>query len=366
MAPTETPSPSGERLSEHAGRPSRPVLVGACPRSGTTLLRTMLHSHPELAMPRETRFVLESWGRRSTFGDLREEKNRRRLARWIVKRDASRFRRFGLDAEETIEELAAAPPTLGSLLATCFVLYAEKHEKPRWGDKRPTYAARMSVIWSLFPSAHFVNVVRDPRACVASMRKLGWYEGRVVPAVELWERSLRAVDAWRPRLAADQLLEVKYEDLVLEPEPVLAGIAAFAGLAADAAAVEQMLRYHEREEVRSERYHANVARPPDPSRVSGWTDVLEPGEVAFVEEASAPFMRRYGYEPLAEGGGAPAELRRELRRRRLRQAVSRQKQAWGDRVQDRVVHRRPLAAEPVPPRPRPADRSSSAVTTEGG
>jgi hypothetical protein len=333
-----------ETFSKFVGHPDRPVIIGACPRSGTTLLRTMLNSHPDLAMPRETRFVIEAWQRRKEFGDLHRAGNRRRLARWIFKRQKSLARRLGLDPQKAVERLVAAPPTLGSMLATCFVMYAEKHDKPRWGDKRPKYAAQIAAVWDLYPNAHFVNVVRDPRACAASMRKLGWYDGRLAPAVELWQRAIETVDGWRPRLAADQLLEVRFEDLVAAPEEALAGIVTFAGLAADENAVARMLRYHERKEVRSERYHANVARPPDPTRVSGWTDVLETAEIAFVEDATRPLMRRYGYEPVADGVSAPGELLRELRNRRRRQVAARRKLAWNDRIQKLVTHRQPLAA----------------------
>jgi sulfotransferase family protein len=309
----------------------------------------MLNSHPELAMPRETRFVLESWQRRSRFGDLRELDNRRRLAHWIFRRNGSRYRRLRLDPDEAVERLEAAPPTLGSMLATCFILYAEKDDKPRWGDKRPTYAARMAAIWRLFPNAHFINVVRDPRGCVASMRKLGWYEGQVAPAVELWERSLATVNEWRAQLSPDQLLEVKYEELVADPEPTLGRIAAWAGLPHDAGSVEQMLRYYEREERRSQRYHSNVSRPPDPTRATEWTKVLEPGEVAFVEQATRPLMEQYGYEPIANATDAPAGLRRQLRKRRRRQGLTERKLVLTDWIQ-KVTYPRPLALQLPAPR----------------
>jgi len=336
--------------SEFAGQSHRPVIVGGCPRSGTTLLRTMLDSHPELAMPRETRFVLESWQRRWRFGDLRNLENRRTLAHWIFKRNGSRYRRLRLDPAEAIARLEAAPPTFGSMLATCFILYAEKFDKPRWGDKRPTYAARMVAIWDLFPNAQFINVVRDPRGCVASMRKLGWYEGQVAPAVEIWQRSLATVDKWRKRLAPDQLLEVKYEELVEDPEPVLARIAAWAGLADDAGSLEQMLQYYERDERRSQRYHSNVSRPPDPTRTTEWKKVLDEAETAFVEKATKARMRQYGYEPVAEGREPPAALRWQLRRRRRRQAVTEQNLAWKDRIQKLITYRYPLGLEPASPR----------------
>lgn len=334
-----------DMLSEFAGEGGRPIIIGGCPRSGTTLLRTMLHCHPEVAIPRETRFVLEAWLRRRRFGDLRREDNRRRLAGWVFKRDKSQANRLGLDADEAIERLVAAPPTLGSMLATCFVMFAERLGRPRWGDKRPMYAARMAAIWDLFPDAQFIHVVRDPRACVVSLRKLGWYDGQIAPAAELWERSIIAVNSWRPKLGADQLLEVRYEDLVTEPRETLTRVAAFATLAADDDALERMLSYHELEERRSQRYHSNLSRPLDPTRLLAWNDDLEKPEIAFIEEAARPLMRQWGYETVADGVAAPADLLRAFHERRRRHAAARRKLAWLDRVQKLVLHRQPLAAE---------------------
>ncbi len=321
-------------------------MIGGCPRSGTTLLRTMLHCHPEVAIPRETRFVLEAWQRRRRFGDLREEANRRRLARWILTREKTQADRLGLETDAAIERLVAAPPTLGSMLATCFALFAEKQGKPRWGDKRPMYAARIATIFDLFPAAQFLHVVRDPRACVASLRRLAWYDGQIAPMAELWVRSLDAVDAYRRKLRADQLLEVRYEDLISDPEANMRRVAVFTGVAADGAAVDQMLRFHEFEETRSERYHANLRRPIDPSRVSVWKDVLDMKEIAFIEEATRSLMLRWGYEPVAEGVSAPAELLREFDERRRRQVRVRWKRAGKDQLQKLVTYRQPLAAEP--------------------
>ena len=331
-------------MSEFAALPDRPVMIGGCPRSGTTLLRTMLHAHPELAIPRETRFVLESLGRRRKFGDLREEANRRRLARWIFMREKTDANRLGLDPEAAVERLVAAAPTLGSLLAECFVMFSERHGKRRWGDKRPMYASRIAAVFDLFPGAHFLNVVRDPRACIASLRKLNWYDGSIVPSVELWERSLRSVDAMRGSLAPDQLLDIQYEELVLDPEATLERVTGFIWASANEDAMAQMLRYYEVKETRSARYHSNLERPLDASRVSSWTESLSPAEIAFVEEETAPLMERWGYERVAEGVAAPDELREALAAKRKTQTAARRRLVWRDRLQKHVTHRHPLAA----------------------
>jgi Sulfotransferase family len=346
---TVTPDvrPQTERVSEFVNDPNRPLIIGACPRSGTTLLRTMLNSHPEIAVPRETRFVLESWERRKKFGDLRELENRRRLAHWIFKRKKSRWRVLGIDRDEAIERLLHAPPTLGSMVATCFVMYAEKDGKPRWGDKRPTYAARMRPIFDLFPHTQFVHVIRDPRACVASMRQLGWYVDNVPAALELWARCVRVARSWGRKLAPDQFLEVQYEELIREPQETLARIARYGGLASDAGAMNDMLRYYEHDERRNQRFHANVSRPLDEARISRWTHVLEPREIAFIERAAAPVMAKYGYAPVAEGVASPPELMKRFLALRWAKAGALTSVAAHDVVRKLITHRHPLAAEGV-------------------
>src|SRR3712207_113354 len=94
------------------GATARPVFVGACPRSGTTMLRTMLNTHPHLAIPRETRFLTESFNKRVQSGDLRVQSNRRRLAEDIVLNKDAWFGRFDVDSDAALQRLMAAPPTL--------------------------------------------------------------------------------------------------------------------------------------------------------------------------------------------------------------------------------------------------------------
>ncbi|MFF2519270.1 sulfotransferase family protein, partial [Streptomyces sp. NPDC058086] len=99
--------------------PTRPVFVLGCPRSGTTLLQLMLHAHPRIALPPETRFVLPAlpaYEGRLAFGDLAERDNRAGLARWITGRKETRLHELGLDAGRVAERITDGPPTLGSAL----------------------------------------------------------------------------------------------------------------------------------------------------------------------------------------------------------------------------------------------------------
>jgi hypothetical protein len=366
-APTSTPTwaPRDDRWlrrgpSSFAGRPGRPLLIGACPRSGTTLLRGMVNNHPDLAMPAETDFVLPLWRMRNRFGDLRSADNRRAVAEWIFLVDGHGGRRIRArdlqgrqpTRDEAIERLVAAPPTLGSMLAACFELYAESHGKSRWGDKRPAYAGYVGALLRLFPDAQFVNVVRDPRGAVASIMRLGWHRPRVAlaAAIATWEASIQRVDAQAGRMRPDQLLDVRYEDLVADPADSLTAVCGYAGLRAGDA-VEQMLT-GDRTGTFRPGWHENLSRPVDPGLATTWTEALKPRQIAIVEQVTRPYMERFGYLPVADAGIVipddqvrMIEAERERRRRKWRNEDR-------EELKRRLRRpRRPVAA--VPPAGRP-------------
>ena len=119
----------------------RPIFVVGCPRSGTTMLSLMIHAHPRLAMPPESRFLHQDLARAGRqFGDLSTPEQQLALAKACV-RTGSKVRELGLDPQETLDAILAAPPTLGSAFGTVFKMFADKHGKPPAGatsDRRTT------------------------------------------------------------------------------------------------------------------------------------------------------------------------------------------------------------------------------------
>ncbi|HEX4654142.1 MAG TPA: sulfotransferase [Mycobacteriales bacterium] len=326
--------------SPYAGLPDRPVFVGACPRSGTTLLRTMLNTHPDLAVPRETRYLLSIWENRARWRGLSEKKKRTRLARVIYGSDWTQADRLRTSQQDAVARFAESPGTLGSLLGTTLAMYAEATGKKRWGDKRPMYARYLDAIFGMFPDAQFINVVRDPRASVASMRKLGWYDGDMVPGVELWMRSVNAVAPWRERLGPDQYLDIRYEDLVHDPESLLQRITDFLDLSD---AVQQMLHYYEKNDEKSEKYHPMLNQPVTTDALRAWESVLNPDEVALIEQVSGAQMDRLGYER-ATTPRPSSSLMSSYRRHHRRVALKRGKLEL-EELRRKVDFREPVMAK---------------------
>jgi hypothetical protein len=271
----------------------RPIFVVGCPRSGTTMLQLMLHAHPRIALPPESRFLLPAYRRRHEFGDLAEPGQRRALGEWIT--GTAHFDDLGLDRAAVVEAITAAPPTLGSALGTVFKMYADRFGKPRWGDKRPAYLRSLPVIRRLFPDAQIINIMRDGRDCVASLKETPWSPQDFGELVDCWARSADASLRAARSYPADTYHQVRYEDLVAEPDTHLRAICEFLGERFDPA----MARPSELAAVAVPEYktwHALTRSEVTTARVSSWQQRLTAEEIARCEAVFGDRLTRFGYQ----------------------------------------------------------------------
>lgn len=283
----------------------RPVFVVGCPRSGTTMLQLMLHAHPRIAVPPETRFLLDAYHRRYEVGDLASEENRRALARWIV--TTPQFGDLGLSRARVVEEITAAPGTLGSVLGTVFRMYAARFGKPRWGDKRPSYLRNLPILLRLFPDAQIVDIVRDGRDCVASLKETPWRPDDFGQLIDHWARSADASARAARRYPASTYHQVRYEDLVTDPAFHLKKVCAFLGEDYDPAMAEPssvapiaVPGY--------KTWHQLTRSPVTTARAGSWQQRLTPDEVRRCEAVFGRRLARFGYQPSTRAGRSPAML----------------------------------------------------------
>ncbi|MFD8569925.1 sulfotransferase family protein [Streptomyces sp. NPDC057694] len=318
----------------------RPLFVVGCPRSGTTLLQLMLHAHPRIALPPETRFVLPAYRRRLAFGDLAQRTNRAALARWITGRDETRYFELGLDEETVVRQITEGPPTLGSALGIALRAYAEQQGKVRWGDKRPAYALHVPEILRLFPDAQFVHVVRDGRDCVGSLLRMPWWHSGFHEAVATWAQVMDGADKWRGALGSARWHEVRFEDLVADPETELRGICGFLG-EEYAHGMSEPYRMAGRAVPARKTWHAHTHGELDVTRAGTWTTRLTPEQIRLCDTVLGDRLTAHGYPLAGCVRPAPADLARYRKVAGLRRAAYAKR-----RIVDRAVRvREPNAVD---------------------
>ena len=271
---------------------SFPVVLG-CVRSGTTMLRAVLDSHPRLAVPPESYFVTPALEQRARYeaaagGRARPRPAaRRHRGRPLVPRLAARPRGARRGARA-----AAARPCPTALLAL-YRAYAHQQGKPRAGDKTPSHLLHIDLLAASFPQARFVHIVRDGRDVVPSILGMQFGPDRFAEAVLFWQRRVEQGLAGGAALGPERYREIRYEALVADPE---AGaprrVCPFLGLEYSA----EMLRYHERADellggLRATRHVQGVRRPPTQG-VRDWRTALAPPRRAAVRGARRRPARR--------------------------------------------------------------------------
>ena len=279
-----------------------PFICGAT-RSGTTLLRLMLDSHPALAIPGETHFIVPM---------IRAMKKRRltadELADVVVSGD--RWGDFHLDEDELRERFRALEPlNSADAVREFFRLYAERQGKVRWGDKTPGYVQKMRLIERVLPEARFVHIIRDGRDVALSVVPRSWGPPTVAAAAKNWKRRIERARRQAPHLG--HYLEVHYEDLISDTEAVLRQVCDFIELDFDPA----MLSYHERAEERlSEKArdlsrpwgtvsaesrvesHKLASEPPRGDRIARWKTLMSEEDRREYEAIAGEALAAVGYE----------------------------------------------------------------------
>ena len=260
----------------------------------------MLDAHPQLTIPPETHFIpraLRAWHAGGAEGALEAILSHRR---WPD---------FELDEADLRRDVSTqAIDEIGDVLRAFYRLYARSRDKPRWGDKSTNYIRHVRRIRRALPEARFVHLIRDGRDVAVSLRDVWFGPRSIAEAAEKWRDEVSK--ARRQARKMPGILEVRYEDLVSDPEPVLHEVCDFVQLEWD----PEMLGYrptamerlselrgdlHRGDRIISEAervaHQANVSRPLSLQSVGRWRTEMSAGDRVIFDEQAGELLRELGY-----------------------------------------------------------------------
>ena len=224
-----------------------PIFILGAPRSGTTLLRLMLDSHPCISCGPETIF----------FTDMRS----------IFDRAWSHLELYGFPREYWRERMA-------EFLDAPLRAYAGKRGKPRWAEKTPQYTLHVGFLAEVFPDAQFIHILRDGRDVVAS-HLARWGFRSAWCSVDVWRSSINHARRFGVEALPARYLEVRYEDLVRSPKPTMRTLLEFLGEPWDDAVLRYETASHDiqptyAEHTRQRREESGAQAAVYESRIGAW------------------------------------------------------------------------------------------------
>ena len=245
-----------------------PIFIIGAMGSGTTLLRLMLDSHEHIAIPHETGF-------------MRAYKSMQFIPfKWT---GGNWAKRLGWTKEELDEELR-------TFFDRIFMRYATQHGKQRWGEKTPLHTWHVDAMARVFPDAVFVGLVRHPGASTTSNMKR--FSHGVAHMVLHYNRYTKEV-ARQAMRHPDRFVVLRYEDLVLNPEPVMRELLEWLGEPWS----DRVLQHHEVQADRGGRIEGK-SRPDEPvdsSRIDKWARTVADADRRAMTERLGRLGEFFGY-----------------------------------------------------------------------
>ena len=241
---------------------NNPVFLKAIPRSGGTLLITMLDAHPEIAMSYEIyeENLFSEKENPLSIDDVlawleQAEANVSDDVGWIKKLPDNNLRVFllramrgGLGVGEIVDELRCFHAGNGSFdtsskrldfIEALMKRKIRKYGKKVWGGKTQ---ADLYELHKRHPDACFFIMIRDIRDVFASMRNTGNFKYSAEEAASLWKRRILDFREFATRQKA-KTMEICYEKMVREPAAVLKVACQLIGVEYS----HEMLEYHEKD-----------------------------------------------------------------------------------------------------------------------
>jgi hypothetical protein len=280
----------------------RPFFILGCGRSGTSLLSRMLHAHPKLAVPFESHLYNRIYTRIPPSADLANSRTRERLVAEILRTEFVRQWSPMPSAEETLS--AVSRHDFHGIVEALLGTWTVRQGKARWGEKTPHHTLLWRTVWEGFPGLQAIHLVRDGRDVALSFRSAPFGPKHVYPVAHHWVRYLEAAEEARRVLGESAFLQVRYEDLLAQPDKELRRVCAFLGEPFDAS----MLNFYRDETAYpTDRRNLDSLRKPVLSQnIEKWRKGLTPRELRIFEAIAGAELERYGYPRTVAGARVSA------------------------------------------------------------
>lgn len=279
----------------------RPIFVGGCGRSGTTVLAAELGKRLGLTVPPEAQFLVRGLAAANGAGSERVSRfSATALSDWRITLWFDEAARLALP--DRLKQVNSPREAMVEL-ARAYSQPKDGASPQGWVDHTPWNVVYARTLLDEFEESPLIHIVRDPRAVIASVLPLDWGPSTARDGARWWMERVGAgllAEAAEPA----RVYRVSYEAMVLDPDAQFAALLdwlrtefGFTATNGDDDRPAAMVPKY------TSSQHALVGQPLDPRRVEGWRDRLSSRDVSTIEGELGDALPLLGYPPVS---GTPA------------------------------------------------------------
>ncbi len=116
---------------------------------------------------------------------------------------------------------------LSSFLAKCFNAICEQQGKAHYLEDNTHNILFAANLKAIIPTLKLVHVVRDPRDVISSLTQQKWAPNELQQAILWYKEVMQQWESQKAQLNAEDYLEVRFEDILANPEEEVQRICAF-------------------------------------------------------------------------------------------------------------------------------------------
>ena len=280
----------------------RPVLMIPLRRCGSHALRLRLNANKEFYAPYPLHIV-DFMPLVELYGDLNDDNHYFQLITDVVGLQSGlmvKWPGLALDPVDIFEAIKYEPRSIHRVIWEMLFESGRKQGATVVMDKSLDSIHYVDELLKLFPEMLFLNVVRDPRAQIASMNRAIIHDFDIMLNAKTWVRAYDEAKALANK-HPEKVLTIRFEDFVANQSEIIPKICEFFGIKFSA----EMLDIDKSEEARSISTRSALwesnSSAPIAANVDKFKKSLSDQEIEIIETLAAEHMDYYGYERMTAG-----------------------------------------------------------------
>jgi hypothetical protein len=227
------------------------------------------------------------------YGNLSQDGNFERCLQAMLRYSHVRF--LDPDPDRIRREFYLGPRTYPSLFALFQEHHAEREGKTRWGDQTGLVERYSDQIFSAYPGAKIIHMIRDPRDRYEASLAL-WPSGRmrVGGATGRWLYSMNLAKRNLCKYPGGYMV-VRFESLIREPEPTLRQVCTFLEEKFNPGMIDMEGAPEQRNKMIQRAKQAPNTGPLSEEFIGRYRQVMSVAEIAFMQSLAGRKMLAWDY-----------------------------------------------------------------------